>query len=430
MVDNNEEEEIPDVCKITPVSAYLSTNLNNKIKSYEDISTRILNILGWPTVSVNIHIDQINEAISMACELYTRYAGYTKDYMVFDSNLYEKNKGIRLDYLYTISSLDQARERNSSTRVLDKGQDQTLSIAKDVYVTKKYIDKEDYYITDAEFKEYQKLPDFNNSKFGDIICARKDASFKWQNGIEEFSIITGLLYEYLILDLEGKYTKDDFKKSKDAVVTQGGEKLDIYKEDENLGNIRTDKKFQGSFDYDLMDYRKVISVREYSEGSSTTMTSLFSFEAALASQTYFTYQFSLRGFDMVSWYTMHEWRKTREKMLATKRDWKFNEYTQYFTLNPQPRENTRFYSVIECYIERPLKDIIKSPWVYQYALAVVKEMIGNISGRYGTVALPGGGQISGETIKQEGLSEQDKLRTLLTQKNGYGEAQFPGFYLG
>lgn len=113
------------------------------------------------------------------------------------------------------------------------------------------------------------------------------------------------------------------------------------------------------YDYDLMDYRKVVSVNEYNEGSSTAMTSLFSFESALASQTYFTYQFSLRGFDMVSWYSMHEWRKTREKMLATKRTWKFDNQTQYFTISPQPQPNQRFFGVINCYIEKPLRTVIK-----------------------------------------------------------------------
>lgn len=123
--------------------------------------------------------------------------------------------------------------------------------------------------------------------------------------------------------------------------------------------MRDELYYNKSYDYDTMDYRKVISVRDYCEGSSTSMTSLFSFEAALASTAYFTYQFSLRGFDMVSFYSMNEWRKTREKILGTKRDWHFDPRTQYFTLNPQPKEPVHFFAALNCYIERPLRDIIK-----------------------------------------------------------------------
>ena len=42
----------PAVCEITPIQAYMSTNLNSKIKTYEDVATRILNMLGFPSVGI------------------------------------------------------------------------------------------------------------------------------------------------------------------------------------------------------------------------------------------------------------------------------------------------------------------------------------------------------------------------------------------
>ena len=78
----------PEICNVKPVQFYMSTNLNNKIKTYEDLSERILNMLGYPAVSISdIHANQIHQAISMAVERFTRYAGFTKEYLIFDSRL-------------------------------------------------------------------------------------------------------------------------------------------------------------------------------------------------------------------------------------------------------------------------------------------------------------------------------------------------------
>jgi len=91
-------------CAITPVSAFQSTNLNSKIDCFGRLSDRIVRTLGAPLVTVELHQDQLFENISIACEMFTRYAGYTKEYLIFDSNLYEPNIGLRLDLLYTLSN--------------------------------------------------------------------------------------------------------------------------------------------------------------------------------------------------------------------------------------------------------------------------------------------------------------------------------------
>ncbi|MDB4430231.1 hypothetical protein N9273_00260, partial [bacterium] len=93
-------------CEITPLSAFLSTNLNNKIETYSRLGDRIKRALGYPIVSLEIHSDQLNENIQIAIEYFTKFAGYTREYMIFDSALYEQNKGIRLDILYTLANTD------------------------------------------------------------------------------------------------------------------------------------------------------------------------------------------------------------------------------------------------------------------------------------------------------------------------------------
>lgn len=79
-------------CAITPISAFQSTNLNNKIDSFQRLADRIVRSIGAPLISVEIHQDQIFESISIACEMFSKYAGYTKEYLIIDSALYEEEE--------------------------------------------------------------------------------------------------------------------------------------------------------------------------------------------------------------------------------------------------------------------------------------------------------------------------------------------------
>ena len=93
-------------CTIQPLSAFLSTNLNSKIETYDRLGDRIKRSLGFPLVSLEIHTDQLRENIQIAVEYFTKYAGYTQEFLIFDSRMYEENKGIRLDLLYTLANTD------------------------------------------------------------------------------------------------------------------------------------------------------------------------------------------------------------------------------------------------------------------------------------------------------------------------------------
>ena len=423
----NTKDTTSAICQITPVQAYMSTNLNNKIKTYEDVATRILNMLGFPSVGItDLHRDQIFESISIAVETYMQYCGYTDELLVFDSLLYEENKGIRIDQLYTIASMEATHDKGGIQKAIDRGPDQILKSNRDVYVTKVSIPAVDYYISEKEFAVLEA-----NCKSADkeLLCHLKDISRKYPNGIEELSIITGQLYDYLIL--RRGYKQDQFKKSKDKVVTEGGEKLNIYWEDSELGRKRDELHYSKMYDYDVMDYRKVISVYDFQEGSSSAMSSLFAFETAMAATTYYNYQFSMRGFDLTSWTAMNMWRKDRDKLLATKHTWNFDPHTQYFTLNPQPRKDKeRFFGVLYCYVEEPLRNVIKSPWVWRYALALCKIILGGIRSKWGSVQLIGGGVLEGTALVQQGQEEKKELEQMLIEKRGFGEANPSVFFIG
>lgn len=52
------EEEYNPATTVQPVQAFMSTNLNNKIATYQDLMERILMFFGWPSVSVpDLHRD-------------------------------------------------------------------------------------------------------------------------------------------------------------------------------------------------------------------------------------------------------------------------------------------------------------------------------------------------------------------------------------
>ena len=424
--DDQNDDETPDICKITPLEAYMSTNLNNKLKSYEDLTTRILNILGYPATSVtDVHIDQIHEAISMAVEMFTRYAGYTQEIMVFDSRLYKHDVGIHLGNLYTVASLEETHNNWGNQVWVNKGPEHMQKEPDDVYVTRKFIPKASYFISHEEFDILEQ-----NCKDADrdLLCYLKDVSERYPDGIEELSIISGTLYKFLI-NRRG-FKPENFKKSKDKVVTEGGEKVTIYAEDEEFGKVRDPLFYNRVYDYDLMDYRKVKSVTNFKEMTTMSPMALFAGEMGMSEQAYFAWEFNNKGFSLLERHCLGEWLDMREKILALDRKWTFDPYTQYLKLYPQPRPNSHSAAVIEAYVERPLRHIIKDPWVYKYTLAQVKVMIGNIRGKWGDVQLLGGGVISGNRFTQEGNEEIRTLEQMLIEKRGFGSAAPPVFLIG
>ena len=87
---------------VTPLTAFLSTDLNSQMNNYGRLGDRICRALGAPMINVEIHQDQLYENISIACEMFTKYCGYTEEYLVFSSSLYQPGIGIRLDQLFSI----------------------------------------------------------------------------------------------------------------------------------------------------------------------------------------------------------------------------------------------------------------------------------------------------------------------------------------
>ena len=382
-------------CEIAPISGFQSTNLNSKVDNFNRLSDRILRTLGYPFINVEIHRDQLYENISLAVEYFSKFAGYTKEYLIFDSNLYRKDYGIKIDDLFTLQNSDTFKEQKD----LDTpNKDFTKSIE-----TKETV-----------FAATSTIP---GSQFSSI----SSLSSALENGISANDIFAEDFYNEIITELPSvsslflPQVKNNFTR-KGTVVSD------------------TDQ-FINSFDYDVMDYRKVIAVTDFEEGSTTGINTLFTIEQTLAQQTYFSYAMGNYGFDLVSWYTLKNWLETREKLLATRRSFTFDERTQILRMFPQPGStvsNIRFYGVLVCYVERPIRDILKELWVYQYSLALTKMAVANIRGKYGAVQLFGGGSLNSTDLMSQGLSEKEALEQQLMTgaAPGQGDADPPLFFVG
>lgn len=386
-------------CDITPISAFQSTNLNSKIDNFNRLSDRILRSLGYPFINVEIHRDTLYENISISCEMFAKFAGYTQEYLLFDSNLYIKNQGIRLDHLFSLQnsdSLQQQVEFNNESKDFSN-----------------YIqENETLYVANSA------IPGTYFSTISALSASLEDGTFANQIFSEDvYSVITDV--SSTTLSGLSTYFTPSYKQNFTTEGTITGKR----------------EKFMNSFDYDILDYRKVIAVQDFEEGSSTGINTLFTIEQSMAQQTYFSYAMGNYGFDLVSWYVLKDWMEMREKLLATKRSYTFDDRTQMLRMYPQPRSGgssaARFYGVVSCYIERPIRDIIKEHWVYQYSLALTKIAVANIRGKYGSVTLFGGGSLNSNDLMTQGLNEKEKLETALYEgAPGLGDAEPPMFFVG
>ena len=359
-----------DCSAVTPISAFQSTNLASKIDSFGRLGDRITRSLGAPMVNIEIHQDQLFEFISQACEMFTKYAGYTEEYLVFDSNLYKDGVGIKLDDLFSITP---------------------------------YFKRYNPPQADIVYAATTTVP-------ASSFSTSTTLSAVYPSGIFKNQLLTTT--DYLsVLNFDSTLVAD-FKSSSTP-------------QDQTAN----------SFDYDTMDYRKVIDIFNFEEGTSTGVNTLFTIEQTLAQQTYFSYSMGNYGFDLISWYTLKNWLEVREKMLAIRRAFTFDPRTQMLVFYPPPRtpgSGSRFYGTVACYVERPLRDVIKEPWVFQYALALSKIAVGNVRGKYNNTTLFGGGSINYNDLLSQGLEEKKELEEKLFSgaSAGMGDANPVQFFVG
>ena len=99
------------------------TTLNSQVTSYDTLSVRIQRQLGAPLINLEISDEQVYDCITDAIEYFTKWAGYTEEYLLFDSKLYKRGVGIKVDDLFSMS----AEMKTSAVSSLSAGFDYDLA---------------------------------------------------------------------------------------------------------------------------------------------------------------------------------------------------------------------------------------------------------------------------------------------------------------
>lgn len=327
----------------TPLVAsnFFSTDKNSIITCYDSLAHRILYQLGYPSIPVEIHRNVLYDNISQAVETFSKYIGYNEEYLIFNSALYQKGVGIRMDQLFSLTPEMRA-------------------------------------LHDYSYKNLSSSNDTNLSALSSTVG--RDNSL---------SALTGCQCD----SVSGNYS---FGWDADASKGAG-------------------------------DYRRVISVFDFNEGSSNGINTLFTIEQSLAQQTYYNFALGNYGFDLISWHIVKEWMELREKVLALKVYVRFDPKTQLLRLIPEPSDASGYYGLIGCYVERPIKDMVGEKMVFKHALALTKIAVGRIRERYDGQTLLGGGQ-NAKGLVQEGLQELEKIEE--EYKKQRGDTMPADFFIG
>jgi hypothetical protein len=88
-----------DSTPVIPEGWTASTNLNSSIRTYADVAHRVKIRLGYPSNDINASDEAIANHINEAVELYTRYAGYDEEYVIFCDSALTNGCEIKLDDL-------------------------------------------------------------------------------------------------------------------------------------------------------------------------------------------------------------------------------------------------------------------------------------------------------------------------------------------
>ena len=85
------------------VEGHGSTTFHSRITSYVKLLNRVKSSLGYPLIQLEITDEQIYNAIDISLEFFTKFGGYTEEYLIFRSDLYRKGYGLPIGDLFNIT---------------------------------------------------------------------------------------------------------------------------------------------------------------------------------------------------------------------------------------------------------------------------------------------------------------------------------------
>ena len=438
-----------------------STYLANSVNGYSRLGDRISYALGYPIVNLELHGNQIYTNIAIATEMFSKFAGYTEEHLVFDSDMYTRGltggKGLDISELFTLTPeltatyTDEVEVTVGQSTIVPTITSKTFTSSDTGFISLFEFDSGDTVIDSSEYSFTVQLDDGNahvckalvvalssndlttaSASSVDISLTQYGDVFTTTTDIFEVSAYP----DETDMQHNGSYTNSvSVGVYLDENTTQGGTinstRNDTLYDTTTVQQLTSKSISIGRWDSLTRQNRKVIDVFSYDESMSSSLNTLFTIEQTLAQQTYFSYAMGNYGFDLISWYILKQWLETREKMLSTKRYFKFDERRQHLYLIPEPKTGERFYGVVSCYVEKSVHDLIQEPWVYQYALALTKITLGRVRGKFGSAQLFGGTTLD-TSILQEGLTEKKDLEEMLLKgaTPGFGDAAPPMFFVG
>ena len=412
-----------------PPEVFYSTNLNPRVEDIQTLADRIAMSLGYPQINVEAHTRQVYDNIAQATEFFTKFAGYTEEYLVFHTSLYEAGRGLPMSALFNYTpelsgdvvvddvEFDKSPVHTQEIKILNEDRPiYSFTASNTVSSPVEFLlqFKSNYYHHATKFLITAIYNDITDEV--DASVAEYSTTYTTETPKVNFSVITGGDHVEIVINSElqgtSTVTINDWSVTKNKTLTTHSRSVDGL-----LGR-----------------HRKVVDVFSFEEGTTAGINTLFTIEQTLAQQTYFSYAMGKYGFDLISWYTLKEWLSVREKLLSQKYYWRFNDREQRLYLTPEPHSINRaeFWGAIGVWLEKPLKDILCELWVFHYALALTKISIARIRGKYQGTALFGGGSPNYTELLAEGNEEkkalEEKLMTGTTP--GYGDTDPPMFFVG
>lgn len=91
---------IREINRVVPEGIRGSTTLSPVVTSYELLAERIKMQIGWPMTNIELCDDQIYDFINQSCEWFSKYSGFTEEYLIFDSKIYQCGYGLKIDHIF------------------------------------------------------------------------------------------------------------------------------------------------------------------------------------------------------------------------------------------------------------------------------------------------------------------------------------------
>ena len=323
-----------------------STYLANSVNGYTRLGDRISYALGYPIVNLELHGNQIYTNIAIATEMFSKYAGYTEEHLVFDSDKYTQGKGLNMSELLTLTpELTATYTTDVEVTVATSTLLPTVtakSFASDDtgFISLFEFDSDDTLIDPSEYTFTVTLDD-GNAHVAKALVVTLSSVHMALSGVDVSLTQYGDVYTtttsmFDVSAIPGSSSETNSYSDPlctytnsvsvgiflDSNVTQGGTvnatRNDTLNDDTTVEQLTATSPIIGRWDSLTRQSRKVIDVYSHEESSSSSLNTLFTIEQTLAQQTYFSYAMGNYGFDLISWYILKQWLETREKMLSTK----------------------------------------------------------------------------------------------------------------